>query len=312
MIEATSAELEQQEAPPDSALLSAFDSLLVAFSGGVDSAYLALRGLARPPGRVLCVTADSPSYPRRHREMAEAVAREFRLAHEFIETRRAGAAGIPGEPGESLLSLQDRAVRAPLPRSRATAASRAIVDGNNADDRGDYRPGRQAAREFGVRSPLDEADLTKDEIRELSRAARPADVGRAGLGLPVVAHSVPQRSDAGEAVDDRAAEERLCIATDSACAACGTTTRSPASKSDATRWPRALDPGRTRRHRARPQGDWLPARQPRPPGLPDRQPERSPEAPSRLIASSFVGSDCVDNAWVGFNIVATTSRSCIR
>ena len=44
-----------------------------------------------------------------------------------------------------------------------------IVDGNNADDRGDYRPGRQAAREFGVRSPLDEVDLTKDEIRDLSQ-----------------------------------------------------------------------------------------------------------------------------------------------
>jgi uncharacterized protein len=46
-----------------------------------------------------------------------------------------------------------------------------IADGSNADDRGDYRPGRQAAREFGVRSPLDEAGLTKDEIRELSRRA---------------------------------------------------------------------------------------------------------------------------------------------
>src|SRR4029078_9205082 len=46
-----------------------------------------------------------------------------------------------------------------------------IVDGNNADDRGDYRPGRQAAREFGVRSPLDEVNLTKDEIRELSKRA---------------------------------------------------------------------------------------------------------------------------------------------
>jgi uncharacterized protein len=46
-----------------------------------------------------------------------------------------------------------------------------VVDGNNADDRGDYRPGRQAAREFGVRSPLDEVDLTKDEIRDLSRRA---------------------------------------------------------------------------------------------------------------------------------------------
>ena len=53
----------------------------------------------------------------------------------------------------------------------ATGRGAVIVDGNNADDRGDYRPGRQAAREFGVRSPLDEVDLTKDEIRELSRRA---------------------------------------------------------------------------------------------------------------------------------------------
>jgi uncharacterized protein len=53
-----------------------------------------------------------------------------------------------------------------LARDRGIAV---VVDGSNADDRGDYRPGRQAAREFGVRSPLDEADLTKDEIRELSR-----------------------------------------------------------------------------------------------------------------------------------------------
>ena len=61
-----------------------------------------------------------------------------------------------------------------MARLAAVAAERGfavIVDGNNADDRGDYRPGRQAAREHGVRSPLDEADLTKDDIRELARAA---------------------------------------------------------------------------------------------------------------------------------------------
>ena len=56
-------------------------------------------------------------------------------------------------------------------RASPRAAHAIVVDGNNADDRGDYRPGRQAAREFGVRSPLDEVDLTKDEIRELSRQA---------------------------------------------------------------------------------------------------------------------------------------------
>ena len=67
-----------------------------------------------------------------------------------------------------------------------------IADGSNADDRGDYRPGRQAAREFGVRSPLDEVGLTKAEIRALSHEAGPSDLGRAGVGLPVVAHSVLQ------------------------------------------------------------------------------------------------------------------------
>ena len=57
------------------------------------------------------------------------------------------------------------------PPSRGTRGFQTIADGANADDRGDYRPGRQAAREFGVRSPLDDADLTKDDIRELSRRA---------------------------------------------------------------------------------------------------------------------------------------------
>ena len=61
------------------AVLSAFDSLLIAYSGGVDSAYLACAASRVLPGRVLCVTADSASYPRRHREMAEEVARQFHL-----------------------------------------------------------------------------------------------------------------------------------------------------------------------------------------------------------------------------------------
>ncbi len=70
---------------------------------------------------------------------------------------------------------------------------RAVADGNNADDRGDYRPGREAAREFGVRSPLDEAGLTKADIRELSRRLGLAHLGRAGLGLLVVADSLRRR-----------------------------------------------------------------------------------------------------------------------
>ena len=68
--------------------------------------------------------------------------------------------------------------------------------------RGDYRPGRKAARELGVHSPLDDAGLTKAEIRELSRRAGLPTWDEPGIGLPVVAHSVPFGSDAREARHD--------------------------------------------------------------------------------------------------------------
>ena len=142
----------------------------------------------------LCVTADSPSYPDHHRQLALRIAREFGLHHEFVHTAELERPEYRANPVNRCYyckhELYTRAVGA---RGRARA-SPTIVDGSNADDRSDYRPGRKAAREFGVRSPLDEADLTKADIRELSRARRPADVGRAGVGLPVVADSVPLRS----------------------------------------------------------------------------------------------------------------------
>ena len=88
-----------------------------------------------------------------------------------------------------------------LPHERGFAA---VADGNNADDRGDYRPGRRAAREFGVISPLDDAGLTKDDIRAaVARSGAPV-LGRAGVGVSVVAHSVLLRGDRGEAAGDRA------------------------------------------------------------------------------------------------------------
>ena len=119
---------------------------------------------------MLCVTADSPSYPRRHREMAERIAREFGLPHEFIETSEMDRPEY--RANRQIAATTARPSSTNISRSwRRHAASRSIADGSNADDRGDYRPGRQAAREFGVKSPLDDADLTKDEIRELSRRA---------------------------------------------------------------------------------------------------------------------------------------------
>jgi uncharacterized protein len=155
------------------AVLGEFDSLLIAYSGGVDSAFLALAAARALPGRMLCVTADSPSYPRRHRDMAQTIARDFQLPHEIIETRELERPEYRANPANRCYYCKTELYEhlSQLAGARGFAA---IADGSNADDRGDYRPGRQAAREFGVRSPLDEANLTKLEIRELSRR----------LGLP--------------------------------------------------------------------------------------------------------------------------------
>ena len=120
--------------------------------------------------RALAVTAASASYPESHRALAVRVAAEFDLSHEFIETRELERPEYRANPANRCYFCKDElyAHLTGLARARGFAA---VVDGNNADDRGDYRPGRQAAREYGVRSPLDEVALTKDEIRMLSREA---------------------------------------------------------------------------------------------------------------------------------------------
>jgi len=150
--------------------LEEFDSLLIAYSGGVDSAYLAYAASRALGDRMLCVTADSPSYPRRHRDLAERIAREFGLPHEFIETSEMDRAEYRANPANRCYYCKTELYEHLSELATARGFS-AIADGSNADDRGDYRPGRQAAREFGVKSPLDDADLTKAEIRELSRRA---------------------------------------------------------------------------------------------------------------------------------------------
>jgi len=147
--------------------LRALPSVIVAYSGGVDSAYLAWVACDVLGSRALAVTADSPSYPERHRAMARSIAAEFNLSHEVIQTAEM-------ERPEYRANGTDRCYHCKhelythltaLARARGFAA---VADGNNADDRGDYRPGRRAAREFGVISPLDEAGLTKADIRTLS------------------------------------------------------------------------------------------------------------------------------------------------
>ncbi len=149
--------------------LASLGSVVVAYSGGADSAYLAFIANRTLGDRAVAVTADSPSYPERHRQLAIQIARDFGLHHEIIQTNELERPEYRANPSNRCYYCKHELY---THLSRLAAGRGAvIVDGNNADDRGDYRPGRQAAREFGVRSPLDEVDLRKDEIRELSRQA---------------------------------------------------------------------------------------------------------------------------------------------
>jgi pyridinium-3,5-biscarboxylic acid mononucleotide sulfurtransferase len=150
-------------------LLVSLRRVVVAYSGGVDSAYLALVATRALGDRAVAVTAESPSYPEHNREMALRIARDFGLRHEIIHTSELDNPVYRANPSNRCYYCKHELYT--HLSQLAAARGAVVVDGNNADDRGDYRPGRQAAREFGVRSPLDEVNLSKDEIRELSRRA---------------------------------------------------------------------------------------------------------------------------------------------
>jgi pyridinium-3,5-biscarboxylic acid mononucleotide sulfurtransferase len=150
-------------------MLASLESVIVAYSGGVDSAYLAYIAHRTLADRALAVTADSPSYPERHRALAIRIAHDFGLRHEIIRTSELEVPEYRANPSNRCYYCKHELYTHLSTIAQTRGAT--VIDGNNADDRGDYRPGRQAAREFGVRSPLDEVNLTKDEIRELSRRA---------------------------------------------------------------------------------------------------------------------------------------------
>ena len=150
--------------------LRALPSLVIAYSGGVDSAYLAWTANQILGDRALAVTADSASYPAHHRQMALNIARDFRLHHEIIQTHELDRPEYRANRPDRCFHCKHElyTVLSDLAQRRGFGA---LADGSNADDRGDYRPGRTAARQFGVISPLDDANLTKADIRQLSHDA---------------------------------------------------------------------------------------------------------------------------------------------
>ncbi|MEE9234644.1 MAG: ATP-dependent sacrificial sulfur transferase LarE [Candidatus Acidoferrales bacterium] len=166
--------------------LEALPSVLVALSGGTDSAYLAWVAQqvlgpstiaqggsstsARNQARMLAVTAVSASLPERERDEVEQFVQQFGIAHEFIRTEELAnplyVANHPDRCYHCKDELFDKL--GALARERGIAA---VAYGVNLDDQGDFRPGQQAAREHRILTPLLDAGLTKAEIRQLSRRA---------------------------------------------------------------------------------------------------------------------------------------------
>jgi pyridinium-3,5-biscarboxylic acid mononucleotide sulfurtransferase len=149
-------------------LLQNMGSVLVAYSGGVDSTFLAVVANWSLGDRALAVTASSPLYPETEVRSAQDIAHIFGLRHLIIKTQELdNPLFTTNSPDRCYYCKQELFHN--LQKIAAKEGLRWVVDGSNHDDLSDHRPGRRAAAELGVRSPLCEVGLTKDDIRNLSR-----------------------------------------------------------------------------------------------------------------------------------------------
>jgi len=146
------------------------DSVIVAYSGGVDSSYVAYVANAELGPRAVCITGQSASLPAYQRAEIDGVVQKFGFQHEVIQTEELENPGYRANNPDRCFFCKDE-LYTKLESVAQTRGIKSIVDGSTVDDLGDFRPGRRAASQHAVRSPLIEAGLTKDEVRELSRRA---------------------------------------------------------------------------------------------------------------------------------------------
>jgi len=174
--------------------------VIVAYSGGADSAYLAWAAKQALGDDAIAVTADSASIPESHKRDAEAFAKQFGIRHEYVATNEFDNPDYAKNGPDRCFHCKDElfAVLEQFGRERGIEH---IVYGVNQDDLGDYRPGQRAAKLHDVDAPLVQVGLTKAEIRELSRTAglptwdRPAAAclsSRIPYGTPVTIQNVKQ------------------------------------------------------------------------------------------------------------------------
>ena len=151
-------------------IVASYPSLIVAYSGGVDSAFLAWTACQVLGDQMVAVIADSASLARTHLEDAVAFAHEHAIPVEVVETRELENPAYARNDATRCFHCKDELFTV-LESYREARGFEAIAYGVNADDEGEFRPGQQAAREHHVLAPLLDAGLTKVEIRELARQA---------------------------------------------------------------------------------------------------------------------------------------------